>query len=131
MIDQIPPPIKTTAPPSHRVPDDFDPLDDPTIQALLVLREHVACDRRLRHAAIKVLIYLLPELLDRRHRIVKQVVLAKTLRMHQAVIGHCLRLLVKHGHLERGADDGKRHTYRVSSILLIRLRYQKEKSQTV
>jgi len=118
---------RVTASPPGRGPDT--PLGDPCLHVMLALREHVARDHRLRGISVRVLLYLLPELLDRRHRSVKQIVLAKALRMRQQHVSIVLRELVASGLVELGPADGSLRTYRISSTLLSHFGYPKRMSE--
>jgi hypothetical protein len=117
-----------TEPAPNRGPGD-SPVGDPCLHVMLALREHVARDHRLRGSPVRVLLYLLPELLDRRHRVVKQVVLAKALRMGQPRAAMALRELVTVGLLELGPADGSLRTYRISTTLLSHFGYPKRMSE--
>jgi hypothetical protein len=119
---------RATASRSTRESHSEHTMTESCLHLLTVLRDYVAQDHRLRGAQVKILVYLLPELLDRRHRLVKQIVLARALRMDQGVISDSLNLLVKLGHLERGPKEGAGHTYRLSPVLLSRFPYRKGES---
>lgn len=111
-------------------PDESGRLSEPSMHVLVVLRDHVATDHRLRGVALKILIYLLPELLDRRFRVVKQVTLSKVLRLQQGIVSDALQSLVASGFLERERElKNGAYSYRLSSVMLSHFRYRKEKSE--
>jgi DNA-binding MarR family transcriptional regulator len=114
---------KVTAPAPSRGRQDRLDLSAESLRMLVMLRELMAGQRRLRGDTLRVLLYIAPELLDRRHRVVKQIVLARTLGMRQQVAGWHLRRLVDMGLLEHGPNEGSLKTYRLTAALLLRFRY--------
>lgn len=90
-------------------------------QALRLLRYLVTTTPHIGGGSLRVLVYLLPELLDGSPRLVKQVALARCLGMQQTGVGKAIVALVQRGLLARGENDGRVHTYRLSDALLSHL----------